>query len=259
MIKKLNLASSIFLFLGLSLVSAPAIAQQLYVSRNVMGPYGQNFYSGGALGDYPSDYNGQMRITANAGNTLSSPLFVANIWCIDQLGFIGLGDNPNIDNTSGIVYDVLPLSSFTSTKVPGGGLIVTTTKQAHQIAALAYIGDNLIADTASFFPIDLSVYTKNEIGNAVQAAITNIQYGTASNGGTNVNTVTTILENWVTAIPDSQLYKYNANVYFAYGDIEQRIISVPGPLPILGVYALFSSSRNIRKKIRVNRGTISAN
>lgn len=253
----LLLSSISLLALGSIIASAgPTIAQTIYVSRNEMGPYGRNFYTGGALGDYPSDYNGQMIITANVGSGLALPASTQYIWCIDQLGYIGLGDNPNIGNNSGIVYDVGSLSDFTTTTVPGGGIIMTTSRQAQQIAALAYIGDGLLSGSLVNFPVDLSGYTNNEVGNAIQAAITNIQYGTTSDGGTEVNMVTTQLMDWASLLSDAELSPYRANIYTAISG-EQRIINayvlVPAPLPLLGVGAAFGYSRKLRKRIKISK------
>jgi hypothetical protein len=203
---------------GILASGSPAVAATIYVSRNDMGAYGTNFYSGGTLGDWPSDFNGQMIITANIGASFDEPTFKRFIWCIDQLGYIGLGENPNIEGDSGIVYTVGRLDDFTSVRVPGGSIPITP-RQAQQIAALATLGDATLNQTP----------TDAVFANAIQAAITNIQYGTTSDGGTAVNLKTIELMNWASDLTDAELARFDAFVYTAVNGEQKIMSSIPEP------------------------------
>lgn len=238
--------SFLYPFLGITNSSVQANdITSIYVSRNEMGPFGRNFYTGGTLGDYPSDYNGQMILTANLGNNFALPTFNTFIWCIDQLGYIGLGDTPNINNDSGFIYEVGSLSDFTTTNVPNG-IINTTPRQASQIAALAYTGDEMLRKSPS-----------NVVGNAVQAAITNIQYGTTSDGGTEVNLKTIELMNWVSSLTDAQLSRYQARIYTS-PSFEQRTMEayiVPEPTSTLSLLALgtLGAASTLKRKLKPSK------
>lgn len=204
--------------LGIAILFNGNLAQAgpIYVSHNEMGPYGYNFYTGGTLGDWPSDYNGQMIITANLGDSIASTTFDISIWCIDQIGYIGLGDNPNINNDSGIVYNVGSLADFTSVRGPGGNTISITPRQASEIAALVTIGEQMLRSSPS-----------NVLANAIQAAITNVEYGTTSDGGIAVNQVTMDLMNTVGALTDAQLANYQARIYTTASGEQMLISAVP--------------------------------
>ena len=65
-----------------------------------------------------------------------------------------------------------------------GGTISITPRQAREIAALASIGDWM-----------LSLSPDAIVANAIQAAITNVQYGSTSDGGADVNLKTIELMN----------------------------------------------------------------
>src|SRR5207249_1341850 len=123
------------------------------------------------------------------GSSFALPTFNRFVWCIDQPGYIGLGVNPSFIGT-GIIYTVGSLADFTTDFI--GHPI--TARQASEIAALATIGDRTLAVSPS-----------NVFANAVQAAITDIEYGTTSDGGPAVNAETTKLLTWASGLTSTQL------------------------------------------------------
>ena len=195
-------------------------AATIYATENEMGPYGTNTYNGGTLGwsSFLSEFNGQMILTANAGSSAGLPTFTLPIWCIDQPGFIGLGPNPSPSGTP-IVYSVEPLANFIT---DFSGHSITPT-QARQIAALATIGDQMLSASPN--------NPNNAIfANAVQAAITNIEYGSTSDGGAAVNAETANLLNFVQGLTPTQLAGYDAAILVSQ-DAQQVITAVVVPEP----------------------------
>ncbi len=240
--------SFLYPFLGITNSSVHANdITNIYVSRNEMGPYGYNFYTGGTLGDWASDYNGQMIITANLGDSFALPTFNRSIWCIDQLGYIGLGDNPNLGNDSGIIYEVGSLADFTTTRVPNG-IINITRRQASQIAALAYTGDQMLRKSPS-----------NVVSNAVQAAITNIQYGTTSDGGTEVKLKTMELMDWVSGLTDAQLARYQMQIYISPTGEQQTgsAYIIPEPSSILSILGLgtLGAASTLKRQLKSSKSS----
>jgi hypothetical protein len=183
-------------------VAGTAKADTIFVSENEMGPFGTNTYNGGTLkwSSFFSQFNGQMNLTANVGSSPALPAFTLPIWCIDQPGFIGLGLNPSVNGTP-IVYTVKPLSDFT-TDFSGNSITAT---QAREIAALANIGDQMLE--ASPNNPNNAVFS-----NAVQAAITDIEYGSTSDGGADVNAETANLLTRVQGLTPEQLAGFNAEI-----------------------------------------------
>jgi hypothetical protein len=233
--KTLLLATT--LCIGALVADIPSEAGTIYVSYNEMGPYGYNLYTGGTLGafnggPFPSDYNGLAIMTANEGSSPALPTYQVWIWCIDQPGYMGLGTNPSPDGT-GIVFAVDPLASFTTDFI--GDSI--TSRQASEIAAVVNIGDQML--TAS--PSDV-------VANAVQAAITDIEYGTTSDGGAAANAETTTLLTWASGLTDAQLAGYQADIYVPETDATttQHLISaVPEPSTLLLLGSGFLAARYI--------------
>ena len=211
----------------------------IYVTENEMGPFGTNTYNGGTLnwsGFFSGD-NGQMNLTASKGSG-PGPTFTLSVWCIDQPGFIGLGSNPSVDGTP-ITYTVESLSKFT-TDFSGNSI---THRQAREIGALASFGD-LMLRTAT---------NKAVFSNAVQAAISDIEYGSTSDGGAAVNAETATLIAWAESLTPSQLSAYHAEILV--DDKDQKLVAA-STVPEPGTFALFGTglltlAGLVRKKLKV--------
>jgi PEP-CTERM motif len=216
--KKL-LRFAVFVIVALA-VGRPAGAATIYVTENEMGPFGTNTYNGGTLGwsSFFSAGNGQMNLTANAGSSPALPTFTLPVWCIDQPGFIGLGLNPSETGTP-IIYSLESLATFTT---DFSGHSITPT-QASQIAALANIGDQTLSASPN--------NPNNAIfSNAVQAAMTDIEYGSTSDGGAAVNAETANLLTLVQGLTPTQLAGYNATILVSQ-NAQQLITSASVPEP----------------------------
>lgn len=110
------------------------------------------------------------------------------------------------------------LADFTSVRVPGDGTIIITPRRASEIAALVTVGEQMLRSSPS-----------DVLANAIQAAITNVEYGTTSDGGTAVNQQTMDLMNWVGALTDVQLATYRARIFTSASGEQMLISAVPEP------------------------------
>jgi PEP-CTERM motif len=199
--KSVNRAKMTLLATGIALLCGQANADAVYASADQMTYYGYASFSGGNADGFNTGYNGQQQLTVNNGSTYDpTSLYSDDVWCIDLSHNIWLGAPPGVNNEAGIIYTVGTLADFTT---DFAGHSVSTT-QAEEIAAVAWYGNYLLEGGGAT--------PSNDIGDAVEALITSIEYNTSYNGGdANVASEIVTIESWL----DKQvLADYSAQIFY---------------------------------------------